>query len=322
MAKKFSFSKAFKKCGKYNIPLWQCPEFLFLVMGIVIIIASLVFYAIGGRYIKDPRMVALMVTIVTMLLLIIAFIITHSFENLAEADRMKAEFVSIVSHQLRAPLTNLRWTIQFLTPEKMGQLKKRETEDYFSIIEENSTRMEKLVNDLLIVARLQEGKIDNKKISFPLPSLIKEIVKENHSFIEAKNLKVKTMTLPNSSNVFANYPLAKIVVENLVNNAIIYNKKDGEIKIRIEKKGNNILFTIQDQGIGIPAKDKKYIFQKFFRAKNAVVKEFYGTGLGLFIVKMILGTMKGKIWLKSKEGEGATFYITLPAALKQPTTNN
>lgn len=311
MTNKFFCSKVFKKCKKYNIPLWQCPEFLFLVMGVVIIIASLVFYVIGGRYVSDPRIVALMVTIITSFLLVISFIITNSFEKLAEADRIKSEFVGIASHQLRAPLTNLRWTIQFLKsmtkdPSKEGK------EEYFDIIEENSARMEGLINDLLIVAQLETGKIDKRKVMFSLPSLIKDVVKEQGPFIAEKNLKIIQEEIKELPNVFASHALIKIVIENLINNAISYSKKGGEIKIKVQTKRKNILFFIEDQGIGIPEQDKRYIFQKFFRAKNAHIEEVSGTGLGLFIVKMIMEGMRGKIWFESQENKGTAFYFTLP----------
>ena len=96
------------QCKKYGLPLWQCPHFLFLVMGIIIIVSTLVAYAIGSRYVEDPQVVALIVLLVTAILFTIAVIITRSFERLAEANRMKSEFISIVSHQLRSPLSNLR----------------------------------------------------------------------------------------------------------------------------------------------------------------------------------------------------------------------
>src|SRR4030042_4439930 len=102
------------QCRQYGGSLWQCPQFLFLIMGLVIIAATLAVYTIGTRYIEDSGIVALVVLLVTVVLFIIAFIITRSFERLAEASRMKSEFVSIVSHQLRSPLSTLLWAIDIL----------------------------------------------------------------------------------------------------------------------------------------------------------------------------------------------------------------
>ncbi len=312
MAKKRCRFHIFSKCKRYNVPLWQCPEFLFVIMGLVIIIASLIFYAIGGQYVADLRIVALMVTAVAALLLTIAFIITHSFEKLAEADRMKAEFVGIVSHQMRSPLTNVRWAIQFFNPQKFNELEDSQKEECFDIIRENSARMESLLNDLLTVAKLQEGKITNKKKTFSMESLIEKILEEHNSLVENKNLQTSIEVSPGLADIFASYPLAKIVLENLINNAVSYSKEGGKIEIKAEKKGNKAMIIVKDEGVGIPQDDKKHIFQRFFRAKNAATEETKGTGLGLFITKMVLDELKGRIWFKSQLGKGSTFYCTLP----------
>jgi len=134
MAKKFFQLNIFSQCKKYRIPLWQCPQFLFVVMSLVIMFSSITFYAIGEHYVTDPRIVAFAVLAVSMVLFIIAFIITHSFENLAEANRMKTEFVNIVSHQLRTPLTNLRWATQALLSEDFNVSEKEQNIEYFDII--------------------------------------------------------------------------------------------------------------------------------------------------------------------------------------------
>jgi len=309
----------FAQCKKYGIPLWQCPQFLFVVMGLLIIVSSVSFYLIGERYIADPRIVALVVLIVSITFLIIAFIITHSFENLAEANRMKTEFVNIVSHQLRTPLTNLRWATQFLSSTEFGGTSQSQKEEYYDIIKENSARMEQLIDDLLTITRLKQDKIDRKKTKFSLNSLVKEVISEYSRFARASNLKIEFKSPPKLPSVFASYPLIKIVVENLINNAIHYSRGG---KIFIELKSlppKRVVFKIKDEGIGIPSEDQKYIFQKFFRAKNATKTEVYGTGLGLFIVKLILDSMDGKVWFVSKENQGSTFYFSLPigSAIKQ-----
>lgn len=302
----------FHQCRRYNIPLWQCPQFLFVIMGVVIMISSVIFYAIGERYITDPRAVALIVLMVTMIFLVIAFIITHSFEKLAEANRMKSEFINIVSHQLRAPLTNLRWATQFLTSKEFITSKEEEKTEYFDIIKENSARMENLIDDLLTITRLKEEKIDKKRMKFALPDLVKEVISEFKIFADASNVKIETDFPENLPGVFASYPLVKIVVENLVGNAINYSQGNKKIFIKLKALSQKIEFQIKDQGIGIPYEDQKYIFQKFFRAKNAVRAEVYGTGLGLFITKLILDGMGGKIWFSSGQNQGTTFCFILP----------
>jgi len=313
MAFNLSQINIFAQCRKYKIPLWQCPQFLFVVMGLFIMLSSVAFYAIGEHYIFDPRMVALVVMLVTMMLLVIAFIITHSFENLAEANRMKTEFVNIVSHQLRAPLTNLRWATQFLLSKEFQDSDQAEKTDYFDIIKENGNRMEGLIDDLLTITRLKDGKLDSKKASFVFEDLVKEVIDEHKHFLEANNMKIEFSSPGDLPNVFASYPLIKIVLENLIDNAINYSKGSKKIEIILISKKDKVIFVIKDKGMGVPKEDQKYIFEKFFRAKNAVHAEVNGTGLGLFIIKLILEGMDGKIWFTSQEGKGSVFNFSLPA---------
>ncbi len=312
MSNYFSQLNIFSQCKKYNIPLRQCPQFLFVIMGFGIMLFSITFYTIGERHVTDPRMVAIAVLLVSIFLMIIAFTITHSFENLAEANRIKAEFVNIVSHQLRAPLTNLKWAIQSLSSEKFSQALSDYSTEYFDAIKENGARMEKLIDDLLIITRLKEKGVRDKKSSFSLAALTQEVVSEHKSFIKASNLNIDLKTPDDLLDVFASRFLVKIVIENLVGNAIRYSKGGDKIFIELEASTKKVKFKIRDQGIGISKKDQKYIFQKFFRAQNAVKRKVYGTGLGLFIVKLILDGIKGKVWFVSKEKEGSAFYFTLP----------
>ncbi|PIS34540.1 MAG: hypothetical protein COT37_02135 [Parcubacteria group bacterium CG08_land_8_20_14_0_20_43_9] len=308
----------FAQCRKYQVPLGQCPQFLFLVMGIIIIVASVSFYAIGERYVSDPRIVALVILVVSITLLVIAFTITRSFEDLAEANRMKAEFVNIVSHQLRAPLTNLRWATQFLSSGEFSTVAKTlatgKESEYFEIIKDNSHRMEQLIDDLLTITRLKEGRADTKKTKFSLAGVVRGVIDEARPFMKASNISIELKEEKNTPLVFSSYPLTKIVVENFVNNAINYSKRGGKVAIEIRPLPKRVEFRITDNGIGIPAGDQKYIFEKFFRAKNADKASIYGTGLGLFIAKLVIDEMKGKIWFKSRENQGTTFYFTLPTS--------
>ncbi|HHE76682.1 MAG TPA: ATP-binding protein, partial [Candidatus Parcubacteria bacterium] len=113
--------------------------------------------------------------------------------------------------------------------------------------------------------------------------------------------------------VFTDASLLKLVIENLIDNAIHYTRKGGEVSVNIERKnGRNIIFKIKDDGIGISEEEKKYIFKKFFRAENALRKRTRGNGLGLYICKSIIEKLGGKIWFDSKLNKGTTFYFTLP----------
>ncbi len=116
------------QCKKHGLSLWQCPQFLFFLMGLIIICSTLITYIVGARYIEEPEWVALIAILITLLLFIIAVVITRSFERLAEASRMKSEFVNVVSHQLRSPLSNLKWTIELLMSGRLGKIEKDQIE--------------------------------------------------------------------------------------------------------------------------------------------------------------------------------------------------
>ncbi|TET84709.1 MAG: HAMP domain-containing histidine kinase [Candidatus Nealsonbacteria bacterium] len=314
------------QCKKYGLPLWQCPHFLFLVMGIIIIGSTLAIYVIGSRFVEDPQIVALIVLLVTAILFTIAVIITRSFERLAEANRMKSEFISVVSHQLRAPLSNLRWVIELLTSGRVNGVSEKQLE-YFKILKENSTRMRELVSDLLIVSRIETARFPLKKKEISLEDLVRKIIKELEPFAKASNVKVEFKAQENLPKVFADPSQILLVIENLLDNAIRYiparqspeadrpmagGKEKRKVEIKLEREKNYYRFEIKDTGVGIPKEDQKYIFQKFFRSENVMKYQTQGSGLGLYITKSIVKRSGGKIGFKSQEGIGSTFWFTLP----------
>lgn len=299
------------QCRKHELSLWQCPQFLFVLMGIIIIFSILTAYFIGTRYIENPASVALAVLFVAAILFIIGVIITRSFEKLAEANRMKSEFIRIVSHNLRSPLSNLNWVIELLMSGRLGKIEEKQTE-YFRILKENSGRMGKLISDLLIISRIDTATLRLKKKEIILKNLINKIISEFEPFARASNTDINFVSQKDLPKVLIDPYQIEIVVENLLDNAIRYIKESGKIEMLLEKRVQNLYFEIKDNGIGISKEDQKYIFKKFFRAKNVSKYQPYGSGLGLYILKAIIENSGGKIGFKSEENKGSTFYFTLP----------
>jgi len=299
-----------KQCRKYDLTLWQCPQFLFLVMGMVIIFSTLITYAIGSKYIEDPLLVALIVLLITAILFIIA-VITRSFERLAEANRMKSEFVSVVSHQLRSPLSNLKWVIELLMSGRISSVSEKQLE-YFKILRENSERMEELVQDLLTVSRIEQGKLPLKKEEIILEDLVKSAIKDMEIFARASNVKMEFSSEKNLPRITGDPSQLKLTVDNLLDNAIRYVKENGKVELNLKKKNSNLYFEVKDNGVGIPQNDQKYIFQKFFRSGNVKRHQTQGSGLGLYITRSIIEKSGGKIGFTSQEGVGSTFWFTLP----------
>lgn len=296
-------------CKSYGLPLWQCPNFLFLIMGLVIIASIIFSYMIGTQIIEDPTVVALLTIILAGILLVIAYIITNSVERLAEASRLKAEFVSIVSHQLRSPISNLQWGLEVLLSDKVPLTEEKQKE-YLHILKENSGRMQDLVNDLLVVSRIQEGSVKLAKKPFLFKETLTNLLEEFEPWIRASNIAIEIEGDDQLPQIFSDPLLLAQVAQNFVENAIRYG--GSTIKVRYAKKGHNLYFEVADNGVGIPKGDQKNIFQKFFRANNVLRHETQGTGLGLYIAKSMIEILGGKIGFRSQENKGSTFWFTIP----------
>ncbi len=265
---------------------------------------------ISTKLVADPLVTAVIVILLATFLLVLNYIITQGFERLAEVAQMRADFINIVSHQLRAPLTNIRWTIDAFS---RNQKKSQEGQfEYLEILRENSARMTELVSDLLIVLRIEEGRLPFKKEWFSLPEVVKEIIKDFIPLVQAHNVRIGLTVPKNFPSAWSDPQQIKRVIENLLTNAIQYTKEGGEIKVVLSRQGIKILCQIKDTGIGIPQASQKYVFKKFFRAGNAKKLQTQGSGLGLFIAKSVIEKAGGKIGFQSQENKGSTFWFSLP----------
>ncbi len=299
------------QCRSYGLSAWQCPQFLFLIMGVFIILSSVVSYLIGVSYFADPEIAAFIVIVITAALFVISFATTRSFERLAEASRMKSEFINVVSHQLRSPLTNLKWTVDLLSSDRI-ETSIQKKEEYLAVLQENVNRMLELVNDLLIVSKIEQGIFPQRKQEISAADIFSEMIYGVKVYAEALNIKINFQPQNNLPKIFIDPSYLKLIAENLLDNAIRYSKGGGEVDIKIEQRGSKLFFRVKDAGIGISEKDRNLIFQKFFRGENVLRKQTQGSGLGLFVVKSMIEKSGGKIWFESEEGKGTAFYFFLP----------
>lgn len=305
------------ECKRYGASTWQCPNFLFIIMGLIIIAAILSTYYIGVNYIA-PEVVVVVVIVVTTVLLLIGHTIVASFERVVQANKMKSEFVSIVSHQLRTPLSSLKWSLGLLRGNRLGAINKKQKE-YLDIIHESNNRMIDLVNDLLNVNRIEEGRFGVKPKLFSLDELVKKVVEEIRPVAKEKGVTIDLYSEKNLPLVYADDNKIRMVIQNLVENAVKYSNHEIEnrfIKTRIERNKDNIRVIVEDNGMGIASNLRKRVFGKFFRGNNLAMQRIEGTGLGLFISKGIINLSGGEINFKSKEGKGSTFWFMLPITKK------
>lgn len=299
----------FRECRDYNLSIWQCPSFVFLIMGIVNIVAMVGTYLIANRFTEQPEFAALIVIGISIFIFLISHSITQGFDKLAQANKMKTEFVSIASHQLRTPLSGMRWSLNLL---KGGRCSAADSASFIDLIEEGTERMIKLVNDLLDVSRIEMGKNTFLPRQTNIFVLAQKIINNSQLFAKANNISLQLEALETLPNVFIDPDKISMVIQNLIDNAIKYTKGQGEVKVKLEEEGKFVQVAIKDTGVGIPKSQQKHIFQKFFRSDNIMKHQTVGTGLGLFIAKAVIEQNKGKIWFESEEGKGTTFYFTLP----------
>jgi len=228
-------------------------------------------------------------------------------------NRMKSEFLSITAHQLRTPLSALKWVIRMLVEGDMGELTKQQKE----LLEKGYTaneRMITLVNDLLDVVRIEEGRFDYKFETGSLVGMIEDIVNDVKIIAEKKGVEL-SLHKPSHDFPDAIFDPARLRlgVTNIIENAIQYTPSKGRVDIEITLKDEETLMLVRDTGIGIPKSDISRVFSKFFRSKNAILTQPNGSGLGLFIAKNVIEKHGGKIWVESEEGKGTTVFFTLPA---------
>ena len=227
-----------------------------------------------------------------------------------EVDRIKSEFVSLASHQLRTPVTIIKWGAETLLKSIGDKLSKKNKEQVDRIYR-GSNRMIELVNDLLNVSRLEGGRLVFKKQEVQFEELVDKVVEEYKPYLEKKKAKLSVIK-PDKLLQKVSIDTEKIrqVVIIFLDNAIKYSPEGSEIQIKIEQRDKELVYSNKDQGVGIPKAQQEKIFSRFFRADNVSQKP--GTGLGLYLAKGLVEAHGGKVWFESEEGKGTTFYFTLP----------
>lgn len=224
-------------------------------------------------------------------------------------EKIQSEFISLASHQLRTPLSSINTYSQMLSQGYAGKLTSKQL-SFVSVIEKATSRMNDLIHTLLNVTRIEAGNITVNVKSIDIDNLCDEIVGSLEYLALERGISIK-YTNDSITSVESDPVLLREVLSNFLTNAIKYTPRGGRVTLRVEAN-DRVVFSVKDNGYGIPEQSKNYVFSKFYRANNAVKNDVTGTGIGLYLAKEIAERLEGDIWFKSEINKGSTFYFSLP----------
>lgn len=240
--------------------------------------------------------------------------IERDISKAVEIEHMKDEFISLVSHQLRTPLSAIRWFAQLLLKNNAENLT-IEQHEFLTNIYESNLRMIDLVNNLLNISRIESGKIVVNVKAFSIQTLVSKILIDLTKSIEDKKHTLHVEINPDIPLIKTDPNLLSNIITNILTNSIKYTPENGIITIRIALEENEIACTISDTGFGIPLQEQQKMFEKFFRGENVVKVETDGNGLGMYLVKKFINELRGTIHFTSKVNEGTTFTFRIPVVI-------
>ena len=234
-------------------------------------------------------------------------LVLHDVTEYRRADQVRQDFVANVSHELRTPLTAIRGGVEALVDEDRPEERR-----FVAIIARNSARMERLVSDLLRLARLDAGQEHLTLTPCGLEAAFASVAGELAPLAESKHLDIRTAVVPEAGTVLADPVKLHDAIRNLVENAVNYAPADSTIELGAAGGDGIVRITVADRGPGIPDTDLTRIFERFYRVDVARPRDPGGTGLGLAIVKHLIGLHEGTVRAANRDGGGTVFTIELP----------
>ena len=231
-------------------------------------------------------------------------------KKLEELNRLKSEFLSFASHQVKAPMTIVKGFAQLIYEGAYGAIPDKVKETSKKIIN-SANKMIALVENLLDLRKIEEGKMEFNFTEVEINKLVSGTIEELRPMAQDKNLDLTFTGLANEIKIKADSQKLSQVFQNFIDNAIKYTD-EGWVKVKVEEKGNSVLISVSDSGRGLSRELRPHLFEQFSR-DSEMAKEIQGTGLGLYIAKQIVEAHHGKIWAESEgEGKGTTFYVEMP----------
>lgn len=231
-----------------------------------------------------------------------------------EVNRIRSEFISFASHQLRTPLTAMSWIAEVLLKKEQisekGQI-------YLNDMRLSIKRLSELVELFLTVSRIESRKLAITIENFDIVAVINKFIEEYEPLAIAKKVQIIFKEKPGELTIASDQNLMRNIIQSLISNASDYTPKGGEVEVALKKIDSKLIFSVKDSGIGISKENQLRIFERFFRAENARLVKPSGSGLGLYMVRETLNLLGGKVWFESEEGKGTTFFVELPIDAKK-----
>ncbi len=231
----------------------------------------------------------------------------HAYDDLAELDQLKSNFVSIASHELRTPLAVILGYASFLREEVSG-----EAGEQLEIVLQSAMRLRSIIDDMVNLRHVDTGEVQLERDIFSMKDLITEVTSEFAQLARAKQ-QVMHLDLPDDPlKIDADRQKVYLVLANLLSNAIKFTPSRGRVQISAQKKGEEVWVSVMDTGIGIPQRDYNRIFDRFYQVEPTLTRRYEGMGLGLSIAKSMVELHNGRIWVESVVGKGSRFTVALP----------
>lgn len=234
-----------------------------------------------------------------------------------DLSRLKDEFLSIASHELRTPVTSIKGYTQ-LAKTLIRENDLTTSEEYLDIALDQIDRMSRLILELLDVSRIETGRLEIRRESIQWPAFVRDVVQRHHTAVSDRRFH---LNVPNEAKIVnGDRDRLEQVLGNLIENAVKYSPDGSEIFVSVEDNGDHVVTAVCDRGIGIPADELAQVFERFHRGRQVSATNYGGLGLGLYITKQIVERHAGSIWVESKEGSGTTFHFSLPTASVEAET--
>lgn len=240
--------------------------------------------------------------------------VTRDISKQKQLERQKDDFIGVATHELKTPVTSIKAYAQLLKRE-FEKVKDTRSADFLGRMDLQLDKLTNLISDLLDVTKIEAGKLQFSQALFDFNRLVHEVVQEMQPTTDKHEIVMK---LSEPQKVYGDRDRIGQVIINFLTNAIKYSPAADKIIVRTKLKHDMVVLSVQDFGVGISSADQKKVFQRFYRAEGAELESFPGLGLGLYICADIIKRQGGKIWLKSKKGQGSTFYFSLPISKIKP----